>query len=1128
MTTFYLDPESGADVTHDASSQNLPLGLTGTTLPLVDSTRTKFGTYALNLVSASNDAGAATPSVMTVAGAQFGAGQFTVEAWIYLNTHSTTASETIISLWGSSSNQGWSLDFNSSGQLQFQYSTNGSTAAAVGAAYTPATGQWLHIAADRDASNVLRVYAGGSVIASATVAAALFASTRQLYVGNNTNTNSKLPGYIGAVRITKGVARYAGAFTPPAAAFPTTSAGDSSYASTTLLLNFDTNGSGTSFANRWRTMTYGALASRLTAGDTVRIMASPDPTLVGSATWSSNSRLVTLAASVNYTIHNCETVWNAAANVTATANTSSKEGTRSANLALNGSFTTGLIGYQTLASTLPTVSARAANLLGAGTLPLLASAHADEAIVTVNLPFAVTFNGASYTTVYVSSNSFLTFGTSAQAYTSISGSNPSVPNIQICTADHAYEKVYAGSEDGNATFRIRYEGSNVYSGSAFDMIWEITFTAATPGTIKIDIGTNAAKSTGASGISSGTAYLATFDAGLENVGYTMTPAPSGTTFDLSAYQQVSFWFNNASAALAAGVLSLRLCSDNAGATTVNTIPLPAIPTTNSWVPVTVDLGAPLGSAIGSVALYADAAPGAVTFMLDNIIACKASSSPDALTHQSLIGKVNNLSWTATTAYALGTGRRPSQPNRNGFSYRVTTAGTSGATEPTWPLEIGQTVADASVVWTCQELEDGWYPIASIVGSTVRLDGPVNASPASATGYAYQGAAETVATYRREPVRVPWMVASNNSVNFFSSSKSGIDSAWITYSGGWSRADMSVQSGESWLTGGNGIGYGLYMDNGSQYVAVDHMGFTRFSYGLSNSLNALTKWTSVQAAGCSNVGMTATGRRLTGTNLVAVNCGVSGIDCTSIASVLTCVTANGIAGNNPQSGVVIGSNRSRMNYVVARGNGGSGVINSFGNRPDLEVRNLTTANNGSYGYNCGLGSAVLVSANMAEATPIAALTQFGDMYVYSQRHGAVAGVHLATTDGGTVRSVTDVRHTASGIAWRFNPTSTDRGPSYPLRLSVAKIACTANVAKTVRIWTRRDNANIRGLLTIEGGQLAGLAQTVSVACTPTLNTWEQSGALTFTALESGVVEVTFQVYDGINTTNNFWIDDLTVS
>lgn len=58
-----------------------------------------------------------------------------------------------------------------------------------------------------------------------------------------------------------------------------------------------------------------------------------------------------------------------------------------------------------------------------------------------------------------------------------------------------------------------------------------------------------------------------------------------------------------------------------------------------------------------------------------------------------------IDWTVATAISLGTSRRPTTPT--GYRYEATTAGTTHASvQPTWPLVIGSTVADGTVVWTC--------------------------------------------------------------------------------------------------------------------------------------------------------------------------------------------------------------------------------------------------------------------------------------------------------------------------------------------------------------------------------------------------------------------------------------------
>lgn len=55
-------------------------------------------------------------------------------------------------------------------------------------------------------------------------------------------------------------------------------------------------------------------------------------------------------------------------------------------------------------------------------------------------------------------------------------------------------------------------------------------------------------------------------------------------------------------------------------------------------------------------------------------------------------------WVASKAYVLGDTVEPTVAN--GFRYVVTAAGTSSATQPTWPTSgIGSTKVDGTVVWT---------------------------------------------------------------------------------------------------------------------------------------------------------------------------------------------------------------------------------------------------------------------------------------------------------------------------------------------------------------------------------------------------------------------------------------------
>ena len=56
-------------------------------------------------------------------------------------------------------------------------------------------------------------------------------------------------------------------------------------------------------------------------------------------------------------------------------------------------------------------------------------------------------------------------------------------------------------------------------------------------------------------------------------------------------------------------------------------------------------------------------------------------------------------WAASTAFVVGDVRSATTQQASGLVFRCTTAGTSAATEPSWPTDIGSTVTDGTVVWT---------------------------------------------------------------------------------------------------------------------------------------------------------------------------------------------------------------------------------------------------------------------------------------------------------------------------------------------------------------------------------------------------------------------------------------------
>ena len=56
-------------------------------------------------------------------------------------------------------------------------------------------------------------------------------------------------------------------------------------------------------------------------------------------------------------------------------------------------------------------------------------------------------------------------------------------------------------------------------------------------------------------------------------------------------------------------------------------------------------------------------------------------------------------WAASTSFSVGDVRRATTVQDTGFVFKVTTAGTSGSSEPVWPRKLESTVVDGGVTWT---------------------------------------------------------------------------------------------------------------------------------------------------------------------------------------------------------------------------------------------------------------------------------------------------------------------------------------------------------------------------------------------------------------------------------------------
>lgn len=176
-----------------------PLGQTLTASNASVSTSVvKFGSGSLNLTAASSRVDTASNSANNV-----GTGDFTIEAWVHPSAVQN-ASWGAIYVFGPVNDDGlYQLDDT----LRFY---RGGTVLVIVSALS--ANVWTHVAATR-ASGTLRIFVDG-VASSSTTLTYDFARNAGR-IGANLSGGEVFNGYVDDLRLTKGVARYTGNFTPP-------------------------------------------------------------------------------------------------------------------------------------------------------------------------------------------------------------------------------------------------------------------------------------------------------------------------------------------------------------------------------------------------------------------------------------------------------------------------------------------------------------------------------------------------------------------------------------------------------------------------------------------------------------------------------------------------------------------------------------------------------------------------------------------------------------------------------------------------------------------------------------------------------------------------------------------------
>lgn len=633
-------------------------------------------------------------------------------------------------------------------------------------------------------------------------------------------------------------------------------------------------------------------------------------------------------------------------------------------------------------------------------------------------------------------------------------------------------------------------------------------------------------------VSDSIAINATFTTGL-------AAFKSTGTLDLSGYQQVSFWIKQTAGTVTiAGDVSLRLCSDTAGVTTVHTIAIPALGALNIWNPVTVDLGVNLNSNIQSIALYVDADRGAVTFLLSNIIACKAKSSDDSLSLISLIGK-------------------------------------NTGTEP-------------------------WVAIQSINGTRVFLDGVVSNNPTTTSLMGYYGTSETVTTYKRETNLVITQFTIDD-YGASSAQTTTLSGGWDrtnmqtqtgeTYLDGRNNNIVCIGrnlNSRNYYWSFNRLSayrfsfvynlpfcYNLTINNirdvchNTRFCQALHTSTVNNIINLCYNTNPfdliagpliINNITNINSNGsdvntkqftgdivfcnitniiniCNNggVGLTLNAFRncninnITNINYNALRA-ISMANCTStIVSNIVSITGSASTGtptaNTYTNPVFLSAcdNCKIINISSIVGARASAISNSLSF--DNEFVNISTSGSTTSAFAADYGTSYVKNCVFGEPTLVTGLTENREGRVFLQNQNNNSNNHQIYMFGGVIASSTSVRNTNSGISWALSPTNSFRDSDKPVSLSLAKILVFANKLVTIKGMLRRTNTALTLRLNVKANQIAGVSNDTIASMSAAANTWEEV-TLTFTPTENGVVELLGEAFGG--TTHTGYIDDLTIT
>jgi hypothetical protein len=171
---------------------------------------------------------------------------------------------------------------------------------------------------------------------------------------------------------------------------------------------------------------------------------------------------------------------------------------------------------------------------------------ADDAFLTISLPFTFYIAGTGYTTTYMGSNTYLTFSAGSTEYGNagpLGATRPPYPKFHFGSADNSYQRV-SRFAFGTDYQRIRYEGTAATGGTVGspNIVLEITlFNPSVTGgnnVLELLVG-NHSRLTGARMVASATTQYATYTLS-QNQSYVFEGNSDGTSWTIYTGYNVNY------------------------------------------------------------------------------------------------------------------------------------------------------------------------------------------------------------------------------------------------------------------------------------------------------------------------------------------------------------------------------------------------------------------------------------------------------------------------------------------------------------------------------------------------------------------------------------------------------------